>query len=209
MLPITRVPETIAQGMAKLRSIFCREEGFEQVSRYVTGLVVSPNKTLQGSYALQGWDGKTPSRRAMPAGVCEAGWDDEAWMPRHRGEIAGDDRRHSRAVIALDGPLAHHERGPKIYGVRRAYDDVAHRTTFLQTVVTAVVATRTRCAGLEVSVQNPLHLTAEEAYWQATAQTSYAQMDEARQRLLAVRHHQLPKRVYRKRTAIVVEMVRQ
>jgi hypothetical protein len=72
-----------------------------------------------------------------------------------------------------------------------------------------VVATRTLCAGLEVSVQNPLHLTAEEAYWQATAQTSYAQMDEARQRLLAVRHHQLHKRVYRKRTAIVVEMVRQ
>jgi hypothetical protein len=46
MLPITRVPETIAQGMAKFRSVFCREEGFEHVSRYVTGLVMSPNKTL-------------------------------------------------------------------------------------------------------------------------------------------------------------------
>jgi hypothetical protein len=33
MLPITRVPETIARGMAKFRSIFCREEGWEHVSR--------------------------------------------------------------------------------------------------------------------------------------------------------------------------------
>jgi len=120
MLPITRVPETIAQGMAKLRSIFCRQEGFEHVRRYVTGLVVSPNKTLQGLSDLQGWDGKTPSRRAMHAGVFEAGGDDDAFMQRHRGEIAGADRRHSRAVIALAWPLAHHERGPQIDGVRRA-----------------------------------------------------------------------------------------
>lgn len=170
---------------------------------------MSPNKTLQGIYDLQVWDGKTPSRRAMHAGVFEAGWDDDALMQRHRREIAGDYRRHSRAVIALDWTLAHHERGPKIYGVRRAYDYVAHRTTLFQTVVTAVVATRTLCDGLEVSVQNPLDLTAEEAYLQATAQTSYAQMDEARPRLLEVLHHQLHKRVYRKRTEIVVEMVRQ
>lgn len=114
MLPITRVPETIAQGMAKFRSIFCREEGFEHVSRSVTGLVVSPHKTLQGIYDLQVWDGKTPSRRAMHAGVFEAGWDDDALMQRHRGELAGDDRRPSRAVIALAWTLAHHERGPKL-----------------------------------------------------------------------------------------------
>ena len=38
MLPITRVPKTIAQGLAKFRSVFCRKEGFAHVSRYVTGL---------------------------------------------------------------------------------------------------------------------------------------------------------------------------
>ena len=82
MLPITRVPETIATGMAKFRSVFCREEGFEHVSRYVTGLIVSPNKTLQGIYDLQVWDRQAPSRRAMHAGVFEAGWDDAALMQR-------------------------------------------------------------------------------------------------------------------------------
>src|SRR4029450_13350448 len=30
-----------------------RDEGFEHVSRYVTGLILSPNKTLQGIYDLQ------------------------------------------------------------------------------------------------------------------------------------------------------------
>jgi hypothetical protein len=50
MLPITGVPETIARGMAGFRDLFCRKEGFEHASRYVTGLILSPNKTRQGIY---------------------------------------------------------------------------------------------------------------------------------------------------------------
>src|SRR5499426_601189 len=177
MLPITRVPETIAQGMAKFRSVFCREEGFEHVSRYVTGLVMSPNKTLQGIYDLQVWDRQAPSRRAMHAGVFEAGWDDTALMQRHRAEVAADYRGRGRAVISLDWTLAHHERGPKNYGVRRVYNYVAHRTTLLQTVVTAGVANREVFDGLDVIVQDPLDLRAEEAYLQETAKTSYVQRE--------------------------------
>ena len=45
MLPIVGVPETIRQGMAPYRDVFCRDAGFEHVSRYVTGVVLSPNKT--------------------------------------------------------------------------------------------------------------------------------------------------------------------
>ena len=57
MLPILEVPETIANEMTKYRDVFCREEGFEHVSRYVTGLIISPNKTLGGIYDLQVWEG--------------------------------------------------------------------------------------------------------------------------------------------------------
>jgi hypothetical protein len=209
MLPITRVPETIAQGMAKFRSVFCREEGFEHVSRYVTGLVISPNKTLQGMYDLQVWDRQAPSRRAMHAGVFEAGWDDAGLMQQHRAEVAGNYRGRGRAVIALDWTLVHHERGPKIYGIRRAYDYVAHRTTLLQTVVTAVVANREVFDGLDVIVQDPLDLHAEEAYLEATAKTSYDQMQAGRQRMLELLHYQLHRLLYRKRTEIVIEIVRQ
>ena len=53
MLPIVEVPETIRNGMLNYRDVFCRDEGFDHVSRYVTGLIISPNKTLQGIYDLQ------------------------------------------------------------------------------------------------------------------------------------------------------------
>jgi hypothetical protein len=56
MLPIVGVPETIRQGMALYRDVFCREAGFEHISRYVTGLLLSPNKTLQGLYDVQVWE---------------------------------------------------------------------------------------------------------------------------------------------------------
>lgn len=208
MLPITRVPETIAHGMGKVRAVFCREEGFDHVSRYVTGLLMSPNKTLQGIYDLPVWEQPAPSRRAMHAGVFEAGWHANALMQRHRAEVASEYRGSGRTVIALDGTLVHHERGPQSHAVSRTYDYVAHRTTLLQTVVTAVVANRAWGDGLDVLVQDPLDLHAEEAYVHATAKTSDEQMGEVRQRLLELLHHQLHRRVYRKRTELVIDIVR-
>jgi hypothetical protein len=71
MLPIIEVPETIKTGMAGFRDLFCRDGGFEHVSRYVTGLIISPNKTLQGIYDLQVFDRRKPSRRAMHEAVFE------------------------------------------------------------------------------------------------------------------------------------------
>ena len=47
MFPIVAVPGTIRRGMAHYRPLFCRAAEFEHVSRYVTGLILSPNKTLQ------------------------------------------------------------------------------------------------------------------------------------------------------------------
>ena len=64
MIPIVEVPQTIAEQMKNYRDIFCREEGFDHVSRYVTGLIISPNKTLQGIYDLQVWENEAPSRRS-------------------------------------------------------------------------------------------------------------------------------------------------
>ena len=49
MLPIVGVPETIRQGLALYREVFCREAGFAHLGRYITGLILSPQKTLQGA----------------------------------------------------------------------------------------------------------------------------------------------------------------
>ena len=74
MLPLVGVPPTIAAELKAYREVFCRQEGFEQVSRYVSGLLLSPNKTLEGIHALQVWpEGEAISRRAMHGGSVRGG----------------------------------------------------------------------------------------------------------------------------------------
>ena len=122
LLPFYGVPETIAQALERHREVFFREEGFAHVSRYITGLVLSPNKTLQGIYNAQAWGGEKPSRRAMHEAVFEAGWDSEELMAGHREAVAEDHRGRGREVISLDWTACHHARGPKIYAATPAYD---------------------------------------------------------------------------------------
>ena len=52
MFPIVGIPATIRDGLAPYRGLFCRAPGFDHVSRYVTGLMLCPNKTLQGIYDM-------------------------------------------------------------------------------------------------------------------------------------------------------------
>jgi hypothetical protein len=209
MLPMVGVPETIRKGLRPYRDLFRRAEGFEYVSRYVTGLIVSPNKTLQGIYAQQVWEEDKPTRRTMHEAVFEAGWEAEELLPRHRTLIAPEHRGRGREVISLDWTLVHHDRGPHIYGTAKSYDYVERRMGRFQTVVTGVIANRQVIDGIEVRIQVPNVCKEEEAYLKATVQASYDQMEQARTRLLELLHHVEHKLAYKKRTEIVAEMVAQ
>jgi hypothetical protein len=210
MVPLVGVPETIRRGLAPYREVFCRAEGFDHVSRYLTGLLLSPHKTLQGLYAGQVWEPGAPrSRRAMHAAVFEAGWAADALMPHHRAVIAGAPRGRGREVISLDWTYAHHERGGKIWGVKKAWDHVAHRLVPYQTVVTAVMANRVRLDGIEVLVQQPHQQEEELASLQETACESYPQREAARGRLLELFHHRVHRLGYQKRTEIALDIVQQ
>jgi DDE superfamily endonuclease len=209
MLPVVGVPQTVQRQMRPYRDLFRRSEGFEYVSRYVTGLLVSPNKTSQGIYAAQVWEGEGPSYRAMHEAVFEAGWDTEELLPRHRKLIAPEHRHRGREVISLDWTLVHHERGPHIYGVTKSYDYVERRMAQFQTTVTAVIANRQLIDGIDAQIQAPNLCKEEETYLKATVQASYEQMEQARTRLLELLHHLEHKLAYKKRTEIVVEMVKQ
>jgi hypothetical protein len=210
MVPLVTIPDTIRTGLAPYREVFCRDEGFDHISRYVTGLLLSPNKTLQGIYDLQVWSKEpAPSRRTMHAAVFEAGWHTEALMPRHRAVIADEYRGQGRAVLSLDWTYAHHERGPQIWGVKRAWDHVEHRMAHYQTVMTAVMANRTLIDGIDVVVQQPARHEEEVAYLQETVRQSYEQMQEARGRMLELLHYLLHRAAYKKRTDLALEMVRQ
>jgi hypothetical protein len=81
MLPMVEVPKTIRARLRPYRDLFRRAEGFEHVSRYVSGLSVSPNKTVQGIYATQVWEGKKPSRRVMHEAGFEAGGTPRNYCP--------------------------------------------------------------------------------------------------------------------------------
>ena len=48
MIPLIKVPTSIAQYLEKYRKLFHRQKGFETVRRFITGLIISPNKTLEG-----------------------------------------------------------------------------------------------------------------------------------------------------------------
>jgi hypothetical protein len=209
MLPVVGVPKTVQRLMRPYRDLFRRSEGFEYVSRYVTGLLVSPNKTSQGIYAAQVWEGDQPGYRTMHEAVFEAGWKAEELLPRHRQLIAPEHRNRGREVISLDWTLVHHERGPHIYGVTKSYDYVDRRMGRFQTTVTAVVANRQLIDGIGVQIQEPDISKEEEVYLKATVQASYEQMEQARTRLLELLHHVEHKLAYKKRTEIVVEMVQQ
>jgi hypothetical protein len=209
MLPVVEVPKTVQQQMCPYRDLFRRSEGFEYVSRYVTGLLVSPNKALQGRYANQVWEENRPGYRAMHEAVFEAGWNADELLPRHRRLIASEHQNRGREVISLDWTLVHHERGPHIYGVTKSYDYVERRMAQFQTTVTAVVANRHLIDGVDVRIQEPDVSKEEEEYLKATVQASYEQMGQARTRLLELLHHVEHKLAYKKRTEIVVEMVAQ
>jgi hypothetical protein len=209
MLPVVGVPQTVQRQMRPYRDLFRRSEGFEYVSRYVTGLLISANKTLQGIHANQVWEGNKPGYRTMHEAVFEAGWEAEELLPRHRRLIAPEHRNRGREVISLDWTLVHHERGSHIYGVTKSYDYVERRMAQFQTTVTAVVANRQLIDGVDVHIQEPDVSKAEEEYLKATVQASYEQMEQARTRLLELLHHVEHKLAYKKRTEIVVEMVAQ
>ena len=77
MVPLVGVPETIRLGLAPYREVFCRAEGFDHVSRYITGLLLSPNKTLQGIYDGQVWEPEAPAA----GGPCTKGCLRPAGLP--------------------------------------------------------------------------------------------------------------------------------
>lgn len=210
LLPLVGVPRLIEDGLAPYRDLFCREAGLEHISRYVTGLLLSPNKTLQGIYDQQVWSADHEvSRRAMHAAVFEAGWDSEELLPRHRAVVAAAHRGRGLEVIGVDWTYIHHERGPEIYATKRAYDYVQGRLSRYQTLVTAVVANAERVDGVALEVQFPNYQSEELDYLTMTAADDYTDLEQARERVLELLHYHKNRLSYRKRTELAVEIVGQ
>ncbi len=51
MIPLIGVPKSIAEYLEQYRELFKRQKGFETISRFITGLILSPNETLEGIHS--------------------------------------------------------------------------------------------------------------------------------------------------------------
>ena len=207
--PLVGIGSTLKGFLKDYREAFCRKAGFDHVSRYINGLLLSPNKTLQGIYAQIVWPERTQvSRRAMHEAVFESRWSRDELMCRHRDLVAPRYRGRGRAVISLDWTYSYHPYSHQIYGAKAAYDYVHGGWSRYQTVVTAAIANPHRVDGLAVEVQPPNYQKEELAYLSMTQRDSYEQLEQVRERLLELLHYHLHQQSYQKRTEMVVEIVR-
>ncbi|WP_445925961.1 hypothetical protein [Leptodesmis sp.] len=130
-------------------------------------------------------------------------------MQQHRVIVGQEHQGRGREIISLDWPLSHHEDGIDIYGTKRSSDYVNCCMSGFQTVVTVVTANPQQIDGLAVEVQILNFSEAERGYLKMTAQPSYEEMEQLIQRLVELLHHQKNQLAYRKRTEMVVDIVRQ
>ena len=180
------------------------------MSRYITGLLLSANKTVQGIYSnLVFSPEEGVSRRAMHESLFESGWSVTELMSQHRQEVSTVHHGQGRDVISLDWTLSHHDASEQIHGAKRAYDYVNNRMSTYQTVMTAVIANRHRIDGISTELQYPNYQKEETAYLEMTSQPSYEDSQELKERLLELLHYHKNRLAYRKRTEIAVAMVEQ
>ena len=204
MLPLVGIPKTIAKFLKQYRNVFCKEAGFQHISRYINGLLMSPNKTLQGIYSqLVVHEEEKVSRRAMHEAVFEAGWKYQELMKQHRKVVSPIHQGKGREIIALDWTFSYHPYSEKIFAAKEAYDYVNRCWSCYQTVVTARssrapepssgVATSSisnahRIDGIAVEVQHPNYEKEELAYLEMTARENYQEMEQVKQRLVELLH---------------------
>ena len=208
ILPMVNVPQGIASSFEPYREAFARREGFEHVSRYISGLLTSPNKTLQAIHASQVYPGgQGPSRRAMHEAVLDGAWDPEELLSLHQANVDQKTRSKGKRVLWLDWTFAHHPRGPKIWGNESRYDYVNKQYTRYQVLVVWGLSTPGRIDGLSIEVQAP-RLTEEERFLKHTAKDHYDSLEAARNRLLELLHYDVHREKYEKRTDMAADLIR-
>ena len=211
MLPLVGIAKTVEEYLKEYRKVFKKKAGYEHIKRYVNGLLLSENKTLEGIYKQIVWESSEEkvSRRAMHEAVFENGWSYQELMKIQREKVGRSHQGKGKEVISLDWTLGHHKYSQKISVVKGMYDYVERCWSRYQTIMTAVVANGEKIDGLVIDMQMPSYKREEKAYLEMSKKEDYDSLQEARTRIMELLHYQKNCLEYRKRTEIAVEMVRQ
>ncbi|MBI1925550.1 transposase [Candidatus Poribacteria bacterium] len=140
ILPIVKIPKSIAQGLAIYRPLFPRRESYEHKEQYCTGLVVLERPSIQrlSQCLVEG-----PSQSALNKAITESPWSACA-MNQKRLQSMTPFHHNGVTIGIVDSTFIHHPRGQNIYGVYPYWDYVENRYTFAIQLVTGAISTNDR-----------------------------------------------------------------
>lgn len=155
--PITAYPSIVANNLKHFEEFFSKPQ-LDHFARYLTGLIVSDNRTVQGindNFVFR------KDQSNLNRFLTEANWD-EGKVERRRIELVKQNLKGMSAkkgALYLDDTLLH-KRGGKIDGVGRYYDPANKRYTLGHNLVTSQLTIKNR--------QFPLGLRRYQKYAEAS-----------------------------------------
>lgn len=165
ILPIVKIPKSIAQGLAIYRPLFPRRESYEHIQQYCTGLVVLERPSIQrlSQCLVEG-----PSQSALNKAITESPWSAEAMNQKRLQSITPF--HHNGVTIGIvDSTFIHHPRGQNIYGVYQYWDYIENRYTFAIQLVTSAISTNDRLDAFDYRIYHRSYEAQEQCYLQHTA----------------------------------------
>ena len=165
IVPIVKIPSSIALGLSIYKSLFPRSETYQHIQQYCTGLVVLDKPSIQrmSDCLVNG-----PCQSSLNKAVTTSPWS-EAQVNQRRIESVAAHHQQGFTVGILDSTFCHHPRGQHIYGVYKYWDYVENRYTYAIQLVTAAVSTGDRLDAFDYRIYHRSFEVQEQRYLQHTA----------------------------------------
>ncbi len=173
IVPIVKIPSTIADGLRIYRNLFSRSETYRHIEEYCTGLVVLDKPSIQrmSRCLVNG-----PPQSSLNKAITCSPWS-EAAVNQRRIESIAPYHQTGFTVGIVDSTFIHHPRGQSIVGVYKYWDYVENRYTYAIQLVTAAVSTGVRLDAFDYRIYHCNFETQEQRYLRHTA-VADSQMDK-------------------------------
>ena len=139
MIPITSHPSLVTKYASEFRSLFSKPQ-FAHFSTYITGLIVSTNKTVQG---INNNFIESKDQSNLNLFLNESNWDEQA-LDNRRIELIKAQTKKSKAkdsFLVIDDTLSH-KTGKKIEQVETFYDHSTQKHVLAHQLVTSLLVTK-------------------------------------------------------------------
>ncbi len=204
IIPIVKIPASIADGLSIYRNLFPRRETYEHIQQYCTGLVVldKPSILRMSQCLVNG-----PCQSSLNKAITSSPWSEQAVNDR-RIESVAPYHQTGLTIGIVDSTFIHHPRGQNIYGVYKYWDYVENHYTYAIQLVTAAVSTGDRLDPFEYRIYHRSFDAQEKRYLQHTtvedSQTDKAVFGQRLAELIAYRRNRLQAKT---KSQLAVELI--